>query len=221
MDWVDDGTLGGKQYDQDILTGKEIVRVYATSEEYSPLVGFAMVSNIYRDENIYNKISQISAANSPVFMSSITLPTQYTTDYAAFSTLYNYALLKNLKGMCTVGYDNTLDKSEPVFIDIYGNIVTESGLVVIPAACNATLHNTGDGTFTPTTIGFLASYGKTWKIPGSYNLYETFMGKFFKLNPKTNEWDIKPQTIVGTNLNWAALSYSAEYTRGTTGIIGT
>ena len=48
-------------------------------------------------------------------------------------------MIKNLKSALGIDYKTTLDLDSPVFLDVYGNICTESGLVIIPAASNATI----------------------------------------------------------------------------------
>lgn len=50
---------------------------------------------------------------------------------------------------------STLDLNAPIFCDLFGNIVTESGLVIIPAATNATLCGTN---WNPNTVGWSEYY---------------------------------------------------------------
>lgn len=87
-------------------------------------------------------------------------------DYEAvieFNSIFNYYMLRNLEESMGVDYRTTLDVDNPIYIDIYGNIVTESGLVIIPAASNATLYP--NGAYSPYTLGFMHLYSHGDNIP--------------------------------------------------------
>lgn len=204
----EDGNLVSdiKKYDQYILT-PDAIKQYIQSEEYTPMLGYAVVSNIYRNYDAFVSVYNVGASRTPVFESSPTLATISGASSQAMSTLYNYALLKNLSAMSTVGYETSTDMSSPIYCDIYGNIVTESGLVVIPAACNATLHN-ANTTWQPICTGFLSTYGKSWSIPTSWNLDENFMNTMFYKNEDLGVWEIRNKTIQGMEINFAQLSYA-------------
>lgn len=193
------------RYDSYLLTGEQIQQ-YLTEPDYSDMMSFAFVSAIYRQTNLYNSIVDCVNQRPPVFVSSPTLATLQNADDDAKNTIYNYALLKNLPAMTTVGYENSTDMTSPIYVDIYGNIVTESGLVVVPAAANASLHTSR---WQPICTGFLASYGKEWSIPANYNLDEEWMsGGFFTKNEEEGIWQIRNKRIQNTTVDFATLSYS-------------
>lgn len=196
-----------KAYDDYLLTADDIGTYLVDATSYSDMMAYALVSNIYRDKETYNVIARTISDNRPVFVSSPTLATLSGVQPRQFDTIYNYALLKNIQGNMMVGYDTSIDVTSPIYMDVYGNIVTESGICVIPAACNATLHESSIG-FTPIAVGFLSTYGSSWKIPTSYNLDEAKMNAFFVKNEEEGVWDIRAKTILGVNMNFAALSYS-------------
>lgn len=134
--------------------------------DYTPMRSFAIVSGIYRHVDSYNRMNELSHKQDPVFISSgeaiLGIDMVNNDDaYKAVGALYNYALLRNLSTQMPVGYNYSSDLKYPVYMDIYGNICTESGIVVVPAACNATLH---DESFRPYAAGWLYSYGSNWKI---------------------------------------------------------
>lgn len=195
-----------KPYDQYILT-PDAIKQYIASDEYTPMLGYAVVSNIYRNRDAFVTVHNVGVTRTPVFESSPTLATIANSSDDAKDTLYNYALLKNIAAMTTVGYETSTDMSSPIYCDIYGNIVTESGLVVIPAACNATLHR-GDSQWQPISTGFLSTYGEEWSIPTSWNLDENFMIGMFYKNEDLGVWEIRNKTIQGMEINFAQLSYA-------------
>jgi hypothetical protein len=128
------------------------------NSEYSIQQSYAVVSGIYRHKELANSLNSISDNIKPVFMSSPALfNIQGVPDYE-FNTIYNYYMLRNLKYSLGIDYKTTLDLDNPIYIDIYGNIITESGLVVIPAASNATLYPRD--TYNPYNIGFMYLYSK-------------------------------------------------------------
>lgn len=208
LDQNEDGSwvMEPKKYDQYILT-PDTIKEYIKSDEYTPMLGYAVVSNIYRNNDAFVTTHNVAVTRTPVFESSPTLATISGTSDTAKNTLYNYALLKNISAMTTVGYETSTDMTSPIYCDIYGNIVTESGLVIIPAACNATLHN-GSSTWQPISTGFLSTYGKEWSIPTSWNLDEDFMVKMFYKNEELGIWEIRNKTIQNMEINFAQLSYA-------------
>lgn len=100
--------------------------------------------------------------NKPVFRSAPTI-----IDDSYQDALFNNMLLNNIIADYPIRWDAVLDMDSPIFIDIYGNIVTESGLVVIPFAANSTLHKK----INLLNSTFLHSYGKSMYF--KYELNET------------------------------------------------
>lgn len=137
-------------------------------DEYSVLQSFAVVSAVYRQSSLYNVVSKQTKKNEPVFVSSPTLAAVEGVTQEQWNTLYNYMMLANLESALGIDYATTLDLDSVLYMDIYGNIVTEGGLVVIPAASNATLSKPSE--YTVYTAGFLSlySYGN-YEIPADYN----------------------------------------------------
>lgn len=192
----------------DIILDKWQINTYLSKQEYTPMKGYAIVSTIYRDKDNFAEIARICNENKPVFVSSPTLWCLAGVDDTTRECVYNYALLKNLSTMTTVGYDTSLDMTSPLYIDVYGNISTESGTIVIPAASNATLHKGGSNAYQPINTGFLSTYGKEWSIPLDTTVPDEWMEKFFVKNEEENRWDIAAKTIRGVPMNIAQLSYS-------------
>lgn len=133
------------------------------SEIYTVKQSYAVVSAIYRHKDLCNKLNSIASNPKPVFVSSPTLYKVTGASEEDFNSVFNYAMLKNIPSVLGVDYKTTLDVDNPLYIDIYGNIITESGLVVIPAASNATLYPAKD--YTTYTMGFMYLYSKGWNIP--------------------------------------------------------
>lgn len=133
------------------------------SKEYSPMQGYAVTSAVYRDSDLFNYTTKLST-KQPVFISSNKAPYMKNSSMEAKQTIYNYMLLKNIKASMPVGYSNSIDMSCPVYMDIFGNIVTESGTVVVPAAANATLM--GDNYYNVLwNAGLFSIYGSGFKLP--------------------------------------------------------
>ena len=141
---------------------------YTTYAEYTPAISYAVVSAIYRDPKLF-AIFQDSSNIPPIFMASEGLDRQMVDNGSEVSatlqnTIYNYALLKNLKSNIRMDYTYSLDLNNPVFCDIYGNILTASGTVVIPAMANATLFS-ADWAQQQPALGLYSCYGNDYYIP--------------------------------------------------------
>lgn len=132
-------------------------------DEYSSKQSYAVVSGIYRHKELAERLNAMSSKPKPVFVSSPALFNVSNVPSYEFNSIYNYYMLRNLESSMGIDYKTTLDLDNPLYIDIYGNIITESGLVVIPAASNATLYPSN--TYTPYTVGFMSLYSKGDNIP--------------------------------------------------------
>lgn len=178
------------------------------AKQYSPLQSFAVVSAIYRDPALYSTVTR-QVNNSPaVFVSSPTLYAMFDVDSETFNTVYNYAMLKNLEYVLPLDYKAQLDLTEPLYIDIYGNIITDSGLVVIPAISNATLC---DANYNPTTVGFMYLYNNgEFKISGdANNCYEMLTGEF-KLDEESNTYRLRNKVFNNVQINLNNLQLNDE-----------
>lgn len=202
-------------YDNRILSSSAIQRYltgYDTSgtgetvvyNEYTPLIGWAVTSSIYRDKVLYNIANKYSKNKTPVFVSSPNLAGITGVDADNFNSVYNYAMLKNISGNLTLDYKSTLDMTSPLYIDIYGNILTESGLVVIPACSNSTLCDSKF--YSIANVGFLSLYGTSYAIPEMYNNSSQYMSELFSVS--NGVWLPKSQTVNNVYINFSSPSLS-------------
>lgn len=128
------------------------------SEVYTPLQGYAVVSAIYRDPDLYNMLNS-ATIQYPVFIASEKAAYAQGASTEQMSTIFNWALIKNIEAAMPVGYSGNLDMDCPLYMDILGNIVTESGTIVVPAASNATIMNPSTFYATQYGAGLWAVYG--------------------------------------------------------------
>lgn len=122
--------------------------------QYSALLGYGVVSAIYRDTQMFNTIMASTTAETTVLKSSKNIIMTEDSTYTDWLSYFNYLMLGNLEKQMNVNVDSMLDLNAPIFIDLFGNIVTESGYVIIPAAANPTLCGLN---WNPYCVGF-ASY---------------------------------------------------------------
>ena len=135
----------------------------AGSEVYTPLQGYAVVSSVYRDIDLYN-LANSSLKRYPVFIASEKAGRAKNSSDDAKASIFNYALMRNLKDSMAVEYTGNLDMNSPLYLDIYGNILTESGTVVVPAASNPTLMSSSDFFRGDWSAGLFSIYGNGYKI---------------------------------------------------------
>lgn len=189
--------------------------VYTTYDEYSPLVSYAYVSAIYRSSDDY-KVSTINELDTPVFIASDDVAqVRDATDWDRQSLL-NYMLVRNLSSMVQIDYTYSLDMDSPVFMDIYGNIVTQSGVVIIPAACNSTLFPS-DYSSNIYAAGLFLCYGNDWHVPTTYDYVDSVLGNFFYQDFDNEVWLIDGKGInVYSNAFDEAVDSGAEMATGET-----
>lgn len=150
--------------------------VYTSSDTYTPMVGLAYTSILYRNSDLYTLANAVCSDN-PVFIASDDLCGIKEANQWYRNTLLNYLLVQNLKSAAQVDYQYVSDLDCPVYMDVFGNIVTQSGTVVIPASCNATLH---DGNFKNYNVatGTYVNYSKDYSVPltcqGAYSVLAPF-----------------------------------------------
>lgn len=159
--------------------------------EYSPKQSYTVVSAIYRSKPLYNECLRALAADNSIFRSSIAIAKTPGTGEAQWRCIYNYYMLANLDSQMKNDTASTLDLDAPIFCDIFGNILTESGLVIIPAACNATLCGKY---WNPYTVGWAEYYNNGNRI------------KTGELNDDVYSWLIGRKynsTITGSTLQQA------------------
>ena len=131
-------------------------------------------------------------------MSSPTLYAVEGVDQEAFNSVFNYAILKNLPYNTGFDYKTKLDQNSPIFVDVYGNIVTESGIVVIPAAANATYY--GNNPYCVYNAGFISGYDKVWAIPNASANCEKYLANYFIEDTDNEKWVLKQTISIGDNI---------------------
>lgn len=134
------------------------------SEVYSPLQAYAVVSAVYRDGNLFD-LTDKKENQRPVFISSKSAAYAKNATDEQKMTIFNYALAKNIKAAMPVGYVGNLDMDCPLYMDILGDIVTESGTVVVPAMSNATIMSHNSYYKSMWSAGLFNVYGLDYKIP--------------------------------------------------------
>ena len=123
--------------------------------EYSVKQSYGVVSSIYRSASLYNECLRAIASDNAIFKSSKNICSVAGTNSSDWRSIYNYAMLANLEDQMKNDAASTLDVNSPIFCDLFGNILTESGLVIIPAAANATLCGSN---WNPNTVGWSEYY---------------------------------------------------------------
>lgn len=140
---------------QDALLGTGDEKSVFEDYEYSVKIPYAVVSSVYRDADLYNECLRALSVDNAIFKSSIGICSTPGSNSSDWRSIYNYCMLMNLSEQMKNDSASTLDLNAPIFCDIFGNIITESGLVIIPAAANATL--CGDK-WNPNTVGWSEYY---------------------------------------------------------------
>lgn len=188
---LDDAVLDGNQIDEYLNFQDESDSATASDNAYNIMRSFAIVSSVYRDSDLFDMC--YNYGNFPVFVSSKDLVHSSSANNYWKRTIFNYAMLKNIKSFRSVSWSSSLDYNKPVYLDVYGNILTESGDVVIPAASNATLNKE----YSVVNAGFLSSYGKDYEIPKKYDVSSLTDINVFEVREDSDTWSLKPQSING------------------------
>lgn len=144
----------------DLILGSNGYESVLGLPEYSVLQPYALVSTIYRCDKLFNECTVASLNDSVVLRASKSLKDIYGTSYEQWRTYYNYKILEGLYNKLDNTSELIHDKDLPIFIDIFGNIVSYSGFVLIPAAANATLTQKY---WDPYSIGFAQLYAASNK----------------------------------------------------------
>lgn len=178
------------------------------AKQYSVLQSYAVVSSIYRDTSLYSTVTSLTGKSPAVFVSSPKLFAMEGVSQSDFNTIYNYAMLKNLKDILPIDYKSQLDLSEPLYMDIYGNILTDSGLVVIPAISNATLCSSD---YSPATVGFmyLYNYG-SYHIPANANNCDFMLSNYFVADENTGSYKLANKIFNNVKINLSKVQLNDE-----------
>lgn len=156
--------------------------------EYTPTLSTAYVSAIYRNKYDY-MASTVLASKEPVFIASDDVVQEDNATQYDRNSLLNYMLVKNLPSMAKIDYNYVLDLDKPIYMDIYGNILSESGTVVVPAASNATLFSS-DYSNEILGLGLFSCYGKDYTVPADLKNAETVLSQFFHIDEENNIWTV-------------------------------
>ncbi len=166
------------------LLDQDSIMEHIQDSEYTPTQAFAFVSAIYRYDKLYNcLLSATASSDGAIFKSSKAMPNVANATYREYLTYMNYMMLANLENAMLNDVSSALDLDAPIFTDIFGNIITDSGLVIIPAASNATLCGQR---WSPASIGFATLYNKGTIIPkdmGTEDFKEWLTGTVEKPTP--------------------------------------
>lgn len=178
-------------------------------DDYDPIQSFAVVSAIYRQAGLWNTIDSYIRNDAPVFISSAKLAGVTGITQVEFNSIYNYAMLKNLEAVAGIDYKTTLDLNSPLYIDIYGNILTESGLVVIPAVSNATLCNAT--LYTTATAGFAYLYNNGgYNIPADFNNAKEYIDSTLVQDKGSGDYVLGSKRVNNFYINFRDLPLSDE-----------
>lgn len=189
------------------LTGYSEDNVEDVYDNYTVMQPYAVVSAIYRQQTLFSILKKQVASNDPIFVSSPNLAGTTGVSYKEFNSIYNYAMLRNLEQAVGIDADTVIDKNSPLYIDIYGNILTESGLVVIPAMSNATLC---DGeSYNLATVGFVHLYSSgDYRIPEGYKNAEAYISPMLTLDEETHTYELGSKRVNNVYINFNQLPIS-------------
>lgn len=183
-----------KKEDEGII----VVNRYTSYDDYTPMLSLSYVSALYREGNYYS-LANLVAADNPVFLASDDLCGVEGAGQWYCNTLLNYAFVQNLKSATQIDYTYTVDLDCPLYIDVFGNILTESGIVVIPAACNATLH-TASYKNANVAVGLYSIYGKDYYVPVECEGAAKALFPFFTLDKEEGVYIINGNAVtIGTD----------------------
>jgi hypothetical protein len=169
--------------DDDLIGENSVFNEY----EYSVKQSYGVVSAVYRSAELYNECLRALASDNAIFKSSKAICSTPGTTSSDWRSIYNYCMLANLEDQMKNDSASALDLDAPIFCDLFGNIITESGLVIIPAACNATLCGTN---WNPNTVGWSEYYNNGNKlVTGEFSdeVYEWLTGVSYESNGETTQ----------------------------------
>jgi hypothetical protein len=205
-----DATTEETYEDYYVLPSKAI-DTYLNEDNYTFMQSFAATSAVYRHPDLKTQLNTWLRGAHPVFVSSPNLPFITEAGREEHNTVYNYLLLKNLEPNMPIGYATNLDMNSPLYMDIYGNILTESGTVIIPAASNATLHKTA---YSPYNAGLLSTYGDAYKleVDETATAFNKTISEFFEEDANTGCWELKSIKSMDGEFDAAMLSTGSKDT---------
>lgn len=174
------------------------VNKYSSYDDYTPMLSWAYVSALYREANYYS-LANLVPSNNPIFLASDDLCGIEGAEQWYCNTILNYAFVQNLKSAAQVDFMYTVDLDCPLYVDVFGNILTESGIVVIPAACNATLHPASFKNAN-VAVGLYTIYGKDYYVPVECEGAAKALFPFFSLDKSEGVYIINGNAVtIGTD----------------------
>lgn len=192
---------------------EEVTNKYTLRLWYSNMLSLAYVSCLYRDVR-YFSLANVVEHNNPVFLASDDLVTVDAAPQWYKNTLLNYMLVKNLKGNTQIDITYVSDLDNPIYMDIFGNILTESGTVVIPAACNATLHTSSFHQYNY-AAGLYTCYGSNYYVPTNLKNATLVIYPFFVADNNAKQFVINGYEVSanGTAIRFDKLDTYDDKTR--------
>lgn len=157
--------------------------------------GIALNNDIYKDLKLLDIIA--GSMNKPIYRVAPNLK-----EASFFDATYNYLYLENISEKYPLRYDLVNDLDMPVFVDIFGNIVTYSGYVIVPFANNATMHTS----IPLLNNSFLTSYGDKQFIE---NKYHTVDKTYYSYINKT-VFDLSNERTLNNLSDYSALNVSED-----------
>lgn len=202
--------LGNKvNYSENVNTEQgTVTNNYSTSNGYSPLLPLAYISCLYRDSFSYHVSTATGVmTDNPVFMASDKLLNVDGAGQWYRNTFLNYVLMQNLKGMSGMDATFMSEMDCPVYMDIFGNIVTQSNRVVIPAACNATLH-VASYYKNNYALGLYKSYGKSYSVPWDTDGAASVLGPMFVADQASGTFVLNGVSVIidGKKVNYKMIN---------------
>lgn len=174
---------------------------------------FAFVYGIYDNTDNFNEANTYGSNPKPVFCSSKSIANSKlkTSSRKYYLAYINYLYLRSIEDQFMTSGKLISELDSPVFIDCYGNIMTYSGYVIIPAATNTTL--TGDH-WSPYTRGTMNYYDEF--VDSEYNSIKYMSEDCFKYLTGY-EYSMDDVGNVSISANTVSDKPSTDETKQTTG----
>lgn len=200
-------TVAKYMYADDLLNENGVLKQEYEQVEYSYMAGFAVLSGVYRNSSLLSTLNSMYSSNNPVFVASDTAPFISETYKTA---IYNWMLVRNLEAQLTVDYQSSMDMECPLYMDIFGNILTESGYVVVPAASNATLFKAKE--YQPYNAGLCTTYGDGYYLPVDNTSSASKVNDMLKtcFGEQDGKWVMRNIMTVDGSVNLAKLSVGSK-----------
>lgn len=163
--------------------------------EYNVETALLPVKSYYNSAPYRNIITDQNKRPEPVFESSDKLINRPRAGRKDFGIYLNHILRNNISKiqLAPMVY---LDYDKPIYMDTFGNIVTESGFVVIPSISNASLFK--DNGFDIYNTAFLSTYNVfnyNHRFGNSNEAVKNLMAEYFYYDEGREQWLVDDGTI--------------------------